>query len=106
MGGFSFLDHLFNVCRTLWDVLHILAYLFLVLIAIIVAIYKYDRRMYDRYVYFPIFKLFYKKEYDAWVRLPGRGRRQRIEVTVWSPVSNRIPYILKTIKNFINKFNK
>ncbi len=108
MGGFTFLDHLFNVCRTLSDVLHICAYLLLVLIAIVVAIYKFDTKMYTKYVYLPILKTFFKKEYQTLLSMPRHGRRSsdRVTTTKWTTSSNRLPYIVKSIRNFINKFNK
>lgn len=64
--------------------------------------------MYIKYVYLPIFKTFYQEEYKRILAAPRHGRRApgSSGTIRWTVPSNRLPYIVKSIKNFINKFNK
>ena len=55
------IDTTMNVCRSFLDVLHILSYLLLVVIATLFAFYKFDDKAYQRYVSTPIFTLILKK---------------------------------------------
>lgn len=108
MGDFTFLDHLFNVCRSLSDVLHICVYLLLILVALIVALYRFDIKLYVRYVYIPVLKTFFKKEYDRLRSMPTHGRYNtpRYAASRWTTSSNRLPYFVKSIKSFFNNFKK
>ena len=54
MGSLSFLDSVLNVCRSIWDVLHILTYLIFAIIAFLYGFRKSDRESYNRYIYEPI----------------------------------------------------
>lgn len=107
MGHFTFFDHLFNVCRSFSDVMHICAYLLLVIIATLVAFYKFDAKLYNKHVYFPLIKFLVKKQYLEIVSFSNRGRRfsKKFLVLRWTANSNRLPYFVKAIKNFFNKFN-
>ena len=60
MASWSLVDYVLNVCRSVSDVLHIMVYLFVVIIAIIIAIYKYDKDTYTEYVVSPIIKFLLK----------------------------------------------
>lgn len=48
-------EYLFNICRTTDDVLHILAHLTLMAVAAAIALRCYDRRLYKKYIYKPIY---------------------------------------------------
>lgn len=106
MGGLSFFDFIFNVCRSFSDVLHICSYLLLVIVAIIVAIYKFDVKMYNRYVYIPLLRLLVRKENIRVIKLNEHGRRaqRRYKLILWIPGSNRLPYYVKAVKDFFKKF--
>lgn len=104
----GFLDSLLNVCRSISDVLHILVYLSIVIIAIIIALYRYDVALYTKYVYSPVFWFLIRHRFLVPSRpfsLKRRAAREPITYS-WSVGSNRLPYIVKAIKNFINRFKK
>lgn len=106
MANWTLLDHIFNVCRTVSDVLHILSYLLLVTVAIIFAIYRTDRGVYDRHIYLPTLQFLAKFNIFKVVKSTRHiSRRKYIVYTVtWGSTSNRLPYIIKTIKNWFNQF--
>lgn len=67
MGSFSFLDSVLNVCRSVWDVLHILTYLIFALIAFLYGFRKSDMESYNKYIYEPaknLFKKFFNKNFN------------------------------------------
>lgn len=83
MGSLSFFDYLFNICRSVSDVMHICVYLLLVFIAILVAFYKFDAKLYNKHVYLPLIKYLVKKQYLEITKTYTRGRRsQRNNLTV------------------------
>ena len=97
---FSFLETMFNVCRTVYDVIHILFYVFIFLIGVLIAFYKFDKTLFGYYVYLPLLlNIFLIKSYSFRFKLFFKN-------TVWAPITNRSPYITKTIKNIWNKFFK
>jgi hypothetical protein len=106
MGGWSVFDYIANVCRTVSDVLHICVYLLLVTVAILVAAHRYGSETYEKYVYRPLIRYLVKKNLAVFVKARPHGRLiPRIaKITIWSSSSNRLPYIVKLIKDFINKF--
>ena len=106
MGGFSFMDFFFNICRSFTDFLHICVYLLIVIIAIIIALYKYDAKLYDKHVYQPIIRLIFKETKETSEKVIQHGRRdyRNSKVKKWSPASNRLPYYVRAIKNFFRKF--
>ena len=75
MGSLSFFDYVFNVCRSFSDVLHICAYLLLVVIALIAALYKFDINLYNKHIYIPLLKVLYKRGYINVECYVSRGRR-------------------------------
>lgn len=56
----NFIDATLNVCRSASDILHILCYLLLVVVASLFAFYKFDNRAYQRHITKPIFKMIFK----------------------------------------------
>ena len=106
MGLSSFIDYLFNICRTPWDVMHIFAYLFLVFIASWVAWYKYDNSIYTRHLYLPLIKHLFNKNYVELVKLSSHGRKGYRKDTElrWTAGSNKLPYYVRALKILIKKF--
>lgn len=106
MGDWSAFDYIANVCRTVSDVLHICSYLLLVVVAILVAAHRYKSETYEKYVYQPLIRYLVKKKFAVLVKARAHGRSiPRIaKITIWSSSSNRLPYIVKLVKDFINKF--
>lgn len=104
MASWSLVDYVLNVCRSVSDVLHIMVYLFVVIIAIIIAIYKYDKDTYTEYVVSPIIKFLLKVNLLKIIKTTtSRKFRTTKHQLAWSVGSNRLPYIMKIIKNFFNK---
>lgn len=104
MASWSLVDYVLNVCRSVSDVLHIMVYLFVVIIAIIIAIYKYDKDTYTEYVVSPIIKFLLKVNLLKIIKTTtSRKFRTTSHQLAWSVGSNRLPYIMKIIKNFFNK---
>lgn len=109
MDGWSILDHIFNVCRTVTDVLHIFSYLLLATFAVLVAAHRVRSTTYAKYVYDPFVNYLVKKKYAIWVKSRPHGRSipRIIKLTIWSSSSNRLPYkakIIKMLEDFINRF--
>lgn len=106
MGGWSVFDYIANVCRTVSDVLHICAYLLLVIVAILVAAHRSQSETYGKYIYGPLMSYLIKKKYAMLVKARPHGRSipRVVKFTIWSSSSNRLPYIVKVIRDFINKF--
>lgn len=110
----SFFDFLFNVCRSFSDFLHICAYLLVAIIAILIAIYKYDSSIYTKYVIMPIvfqiltFSLECTKKVTSSDQVLGKGRKpihsRGRKNSTWAPASNRVPYYVRAIKNIIKRF--
>lgn len=105
MGEFTLLDFIFNVCRSVSDVLHILCYLIVVAIAIIIAIYRYDVNIYNKHFYVPFLAFLVRHNIIKLVKTGFRHRNQPTPYKiVWTAGSNRLPYIVKAIKSFFKKF--
>lgn len=72
MGSFSFLDSVLNVCRSVWDVLHILTYLIFALIAFLYGFRKSDIESYNKYIYEPaknLLKTFFNNSFNKLIFL-------------------------------------
>lgn len=108
----SYYDYMCNVCRSWTDVLHIMTYLLVVICALIVALYRFDKDLYVQYIYFPLFlsSIFGSNIILRWLRnmffLVSPGIFRPI---FWNITSNRLPYCSKAVKlivkAFKNKFN-
>jgi len=107
MDHFTWLDHILNVCRSVSDVLHILTYLLFVTIAIIIAIYRFDKSIVMKHIIAPFLFYLVKKKQGKLVRIKPKHRALEVgNYTyrfVWTPTSTRIPYIVKLIKSFFNR---
>lgn len=49
----SLIDTILNVCRTPYDVLHILFYFSITFVAFLIAFHKFDKDLYNKHVYVP-----------------------------------------------------
>lgn len=100
----SIIDTILNVCRTPLDVLHIFIYVIITYIACLIAFYKFDKQLFDYHVYLPYkyamktFKSVYLKKFKIFLK--------KTFLAVWTPISNRTPYIAKILKSIRDKFFK
>jgi hypothetical protein len=106
MGGWSAFDYILNVCRTITDVLHIGTYLLLVVLAILFAAHRCGSKTYSKHVYKPLITFLVKNKCLTLYKTRAHGRSipTVFKITVWSAASNRLPYIIKKIKDFFNNF--
>lgn len=104
MGEFSLLDHIFNVCRSFSDILHIFCYVVFLAIAIIIAIHRYDKAICQKHIYYPIIGFLVDVTI---IKLEKVGIRHRGQPTtyriIWNVSSNRLPYIAKAIRAYFKK---
>lgn len=76
--------------------------------AAVLALRCYDSNLYDKHFYQPVIRFLIKHKIIAPTR-SFLGRRQYSNTFTqykWSVGSNRLPYIVKSVKNFFKKFNK
>ncbi len=106
MDNWSVFDYIFNVCRSVSDVLHIACYALLVTVAILFAAHKFGSTTYIKHVYDPFTNYLVKKGFAIRVktRMHGRSIPRVVKLTIWVGVSNRLPYIIKRIKKFFDRF--
>lgn len=78
------------------------------LAAAILALRCYDANLYDKHIYQPLFRFLVKHK----IMVPTKaflGRRKYSREPIkysWAVGSNRLPYIIRSVKNFFKKFNK
>ena len=97
----SLLDTILNVCRTPYDVLHILIYVIITFIAFLIAFHKFDKDLFNKYVYVPYVNFLLDCNF-FFFEFP----KLTFKYLIWTPISNRSPYIIKTLKYIWNKFFK
>lgn len=68
----SIIDSIIIVCRSIFDVLHLIIYSMLIVIAIILAIYKYDKKTFNDRIYLPYTKLVVDKNF----KLPKKYKKR------------------------------
>lgn len=103
MASNGFIDYTLNVCRDVSDILHIMSYLLLVIIATLYAFYKFDDKAYQKHINTPILKLILKKNpklVDTYI-IHYINFSNRCKSGHWDSMSTRIPYSAKCLKNFI-----
>lgn len=68
----SIIDSIIIVCRSIFDVLHFVIYSVLIVIAIIFAIYKYDKKTFNDRIYLP----YIKRVVDKNFKLPKKYKKR------------------------------
>lgn len=58
MGFVDMILYVLNICRSVSDVLHILLYVSLAVIAALYALYRTDKELYLNYIYYPMLNKF------------------------------------------------
>ena len=53
----SFIDAILNVCRSPLDIVHIMIYLSVAMVAALIAFYKFDKDLYNFHVYEPYLRI-------------------------------------------------
>lgn len=77
-------------------------------IAAILALRCYDSNLYHKHIYQPVLKFLIKNKTMISTKSIASQRRFSREFVLykWAVASNRLPYIVKSVKNFFKKFNK
>lgn len=102
-------DTVTNLIRTPYDLLHVLFYISLATIAFVISLYIGNREEFDNYIYNPYLKSIHDKLrllttllkiyfLIFWVFMPRNVK--------WTPISNRLLYFSKIIKNIFNNLFK
>ena len=122
----GFFDYTFNVVRNVYDLLHILTYVFIVLIFLLLSIYRFDKKLYTNRIYLPLVNLLKSQYYYFTKNFFKKLIRLLIMILkIYAPTtlrlaSNRLPYyvislrvkiklvkaIIKNIKKKITNFFK
>lgn len=103
--GWEIWDFITNVCRSVSDVLHIGLYLIFFILAILFAAYRSKSKTYNKYIYWPFMYFLVKHKFATLVKARKHGRSipNIARTHIWASASNRLPYIVKAIKDFFKR---
>lgn len=97
---FSSTEITFSIYKSMYDLLHIIFYMSIFFIALLIALGVNHKTIIRYYKYLPLL-------INKTLTNPYTLRsRLFFKNTIWTPISNRSPYITKTIKNIKNKIFK
>lgn len=78
-----------------------------VIIAIIIAIYRYDKTIVQKHIYTPFIYFLLRRNLVKAVKVKHKHRAkllgQQTYRIIWAPKSNRMLYIIKIIKSFFDR---
>jgi hypothetical protein len=105
----DFVYTLANLIRTPYDLIHLLFYVLMVIVAFILSLYIGNREEFNNYIYNPYLKHIHAKfilsstllKWNFLIFLLFIPRNVK-----WTPISNRSLYFSKLIKNVFDKFFK
>ena len=109
----GFFDYAFNVVRNFSDFMHILAYLLIALIFLLLSIYRFDKKLYEKHIYIPLANLF-KSQYIFYIKTIFK-KLLRLFIMIFQTyapaslklASSRLPYystaLKRKVKLVINK---